>query len=418
MKAEIISVGTELLLGQIANTNARYLAEKLSELGIDLYFITCVGDNFNRIKETLEISRKRSDLMIITGGLGPTMDDITKETVCDFLGLDLQLHSETLSEIKCFFHRLGREMKHNNQKQAVFPQGAIILPNELGTAPGCIIEKKSKRYILLPGPSSELKTMFEKHVFPYLLEQNKEVLVSTTLRLFGIGESAAEELVSDILEQQTNPTIASLAKEAEVTLRITAKAVTREKALKLIAQVEEKLRSRLGNYIYGKNNDSLESVLAQILLKRGVKITTAESCTGGLISSQLTEIAGISSVFQKAFIVYSDRAKTELLGVAPEILQKHTAVSSQVAEAMALGALKTAEADLAVSSTGYAGPVGEEVGLVYIGITDGITTRSKKLKLSGDRKRIKVMTVKHALNELRLFLEYNVRKDKGVGRDE
>ncbi|MBZ4686765.1 MAG: CinA [Clostridiales bacterium] len=407
MKAEIISVGTELLLGQISNTNAQYLGEKLGELGSDLYFITCVGDNFNRLKETLKIAHERSDIIIITGGLGPTMDDITKEAVCEFLGLSLELHSEVLREIKCFFHSMGREMKHNNRKQALFPPEAKILPNELGTAPGCIIEKKDKIYILLPGPPREMKCMFEKYVYPYLSDKNNEIIVSKILKLFGVGESTAEDLVKDILKQQTNPTIAPLAKESEVTFRITAKSATREKALQLIEQVEEKLRSRLGRYIYGTNNDTLESVLAQTLQEKGITVATAESCTGGLIASKLTEIPGISSVFHKGFVTYSDEAKIQMLGVSKKILEKYTAVSPQAAEAMALGALKAAGADLAVSSTGYAGPSGEQVGVIYVGVTDGVTTRVKKLKLAGDRKRIKTMAAKHALNELRLFLEEN-----------
>ncbi len=410
MKAIIISVGTELLLGQINNTNAKYICRRLGELGIDVYFITCVGDNPKRLKQVLSFSEDTSDIIILTGGLGPTMDDITKETVCDFLGLSLIMHSESLANIKKYFKKLGREIKESNYKQAMFPKEAYVMSNVVGTAPGCIINKKGKTYILLPGPPKEMEKMFENSVYKYFLEKRELTLVSKTLKVFGIGESTAEDIIKDIVIRQTNPTIAPLASSSEVSFRITAKAKNEFKCNELINKIENKINNKLGNYIYGSDNDSLESIIVEILIKKKLTISTAESCTGGLLANKITDVAGASNIFKRGFITYSDDAKINILGVSKELIEKYTAVSVEVAKAMAMGALRISKANIAVSTTGFAGPDGEQVGLIFICITDGKINRVRELKLTGSRKKIKMMTAKHCLNEIRLFL-YSQRGD-------
>ena len=414
MRAEIVSVGTELLLGQIVNTNAQYLSRKLGELGIDVFFISCVGDNESRLKDALSTAARRADIIIITGGLGPTMDDITKETVGELLKLPFTLHQKSLERIESYFHRMGRKMQISNRKQAEFPEGAIILQNDNGTAPGCIIENEGKVYILLPGPPRELGPMFEVKVIPYLQKNNKEILVSRVIRLIGIGESTAEELVKDILIQQSNPTVAPLAGYGEVSFRITAKAENRDRCMDMIVEVEERLRGRLGEFIYGTDEDNIEIVVSRKLLEKGIKIVTAESCTGGMVANMLTNIPGISNSFNGGYIAYSNVAKNKMLSVNEQGLDRHGAVSDWTAREMALGALKASGAGVAVSTTGYAGPEGEDVGLVYIGVTDGVTTKVKELRLVGERKRIKNLAAKYALNEVRLFLMGDIKKEEGM----
>ena len=404
MRAEIISVGTELLLGQIVNTNAQYLSRKLGELGIDVFFISCVGDNESRLIDALNTATRRAEIIIITGGLGPTMDDITKETVGNLLKLPFSLHQESLERIENYFYRVGRKMQSSNRKQAEFPEGAIILQNDMGTAPGCIIENEDKIYILLPGPPRELGPMFEAKAIPYLQKNNKGTLVSKVLRLIGIGESTAEELVKDILIEQSNPTVAPLAGDGEVSFRITAKSESKDKCMDMISEAEGKLRSRLGKFIYGTDDDNIEIVVSRILLQKGIKIVTAESCTGGMVANMLTDNPGVSCAFNSGYIAYSNAAKNRILGISDEGLAKYGAVSDWSAREMALAALKAFDADVAVSTTGYAGPEGENVGLVYIGVTDGFRTIVKEVRLIGERKRIKNLAAKYALNEVRLFI--------------
>ncbi len=408
MNAEIIGIGSELLLGQIANTDAQYLSQQLSFLGINVYWHTVVGDNQNRILEALCIASERSDIIITTGGLGPTMDDLSKETVAEFLGMELVVHQPSLQRIKDYFHAMNRTMSNNNVKQALFPREAIVLPNDKGTAPGAIIEKDGKIYIVLPGPPFELEPMFERYVMPYLAEKSQEGIYSRVLRIFGIGESSVEEITKDLLLQQKNPTIAPLASMGEVTLRITAKAPSREEGEALILPVQEEIKKRLGNSVYGYDDDRMESVVVSLLRSKGCTLAAAESCTGGHISNLITNVPGASDVFIEACVTYSNEAKIARLGVLPETLAAHGAVSSQTAREMAEGIRKSSGADYGIGVTGIAGPGGgspeKPVGLVYMAISDKNGTEAREFRLTGDRMRIKSGSALRLLNWLRLHL--------------
>jgi nicotinamide-nucleotide amidase len=408
MNAEIIGIGSELLLGQIANTDAQYLSQQLSFLGINVYWHTVVGDNQNRILEALRIASERSDIIITTGGLGPTMDDLSKETVAEFLGMELVVHQPSLQRIKDYFHAMNRTMSNNNVKQALFPREAIVLPNDKGTAPGAIIEKDGKIYIVLPGPPFELEPMFERYVMPYLAEKSQEGIYSRVLRIFGIGESSVEEITKDLLLQQKNPTIAPLASMGEVTLRITAKAPSREEGEALILPVQEEIKKRLGNSVYGYDDDRMESVVVSLLRSKGCTLAAAESCTGGHISNLITNVPGASDVFVEACVTYSNEAKIARLGVLPETLAAHGAVSSQTAREMAEGIRKSSGADYGIGVTGIAGPGGgspeKPVGLVYMAISDKNGTEAREFRLTGDRMRIKSGSALRLLNWLRLHL--------------
>ncbi|ADQ04339.1 competence/damage-inducible protein CinA [Caldicellulosiruptor owensensis OL] len=405
MIAEVISVGTELLLGQILNTNSQYLAQKLAELGIDLYFQTTVGDNMERLKMAIDIATKRSDILVFTGGLGPTSDDITKEAVADYFGLTLVLDENVLKRIEKFFERRQVKMPEINKKQAYVPEGAKVLHNKNGTAPGLIIEKDGKIAILLPGPPFEMQPMFEEEVLPYLEKFSKQKIYSRVLKFVGIGESSIEEALKDLILSQTDPTLALYAKPYEVELRITTKKESEDSAKSLLQSMEDRIRERLGEYIYGVDRQLLEEVVVSLLAEKKLKVSVAESCTGGLICNKLTNIPGASEVFDRGFIVYSNEAKMKLLGVPEQVLKEYGAVSSQTARYMAQGALSNSLAHIALSVTGIAGPGGgseaKPVGLVYIGIATKDNSESFEFRFSGDRLRIKEMTSKAALNILR-----------------
>jgi nicotinamide-nucleotide amidase len=405
MRGEIISVGTELLLGQIINTNAQYISKKLGNLGIDVYFITCVGDNQNRLRDIIEIAAKRSDIIIFTGGLGPTMDDLTKETVGEHLGLSLIINPDSLNKIEAFFKKLGKKMQPNNRKQALFPKDAIILDNEVGTAPGCIIEKNEKVYILLPGPPKEMQPMFDNYIIPYLQKDNNEIILSKTLRLMGVGESTAEHLIKDILIKQTNPTIAPLAKEGEVCFRITAKSNDKEKCYALIKDTEKKLNQRFGKYIFGTEKDSIELVVVELLLSKGLTVTAAESSSCGIIASMLSNCKSKPNVFDMGYVLHSADALVNILGLDKTEIEFNGCTSKWAAKEMALKALKNTNANLAVSTTQCIFDEANKVGIVYIGISDGTHTTAKELRIVGSVDRIKHLSAKYALNELRLFLD-------------
>jgi nicotinamide-nucleotide amidase len=405
MDAEIIGVGSELLLGQIANTDAQYISQHLSVLGVNVYYHTVVGDNHERLMETLEQASHRADLIIITGGLGPTMDDLTKETVAKFLGLKLMLHHPSAEAIRGYFMRRGRAMTDNNLKQAMFPKEAMVLPNKRGTAPGAIIEKDSKTFIILPGPPYELQPMFEDYVMPYLAERGHERICSRVLRIYGLGESTVEETIKDLLINQTNPTIAPLASYGEVTLRLTAKCERWEDPLEIIKPVEDEIRKRLGHAVYGVDNQRLETVVAGLLKEKGLTLAVAESCTGGLISNMITNIPGISQNFLEGCITYSNDAKIKRLGVSKDTLKRYGAVSRETAREMVMGIVETTGANLGLAVTGIAGPGGgsehKPVGLVYIGIAANSQVEVKQYQMQGDRKRIKHSTAILALDLLR-----------------
>ncbi|MDA8211774.1 MAG: competence/damage-inducible protein A [Clostridia bacterium] len=411
MKAEIIAVGSELLLGQIVNSNAQYLSKRLSELGIDVFYHTVVGDNEGRLVEVLNRALERSELVITTGGLGPTMDDLTKETVAKVLGLPMILHQASLEHIRSFFAQRGRIMPESNTKQACFPEGAKILANEVGTAPGAVVEAGGKTVIILPGPPFELKLMFEKAAVPCLTQGHAyqgEVILSRVMRIFGKGESTVEELVKDLLEQQTNPTIAPLAQVGEINLRITAKGKGKAQAEALMSGVLGELEKRLGTIIFGYDDQDLETVVGQKLKELGFTISLAESCTGGLISSRFTDVPGSSAYFQYGVVSYSNSAKEVFLGVKEDTLLTYGAVSEQTAREMAGGIREKMGTTLGLAVTGIAGPDGgtpeKPVGLVYIALASAQEVMVKKFQFGGPRKNIKLLTANAALNLVRLYL--------------
>lgn len=411
MKAELISTGTELLLGQIINTNAQFLAERLAQIGIDVYFQTTVGDNESRIQEAFSSAMGRSDLIIITGGLGPTSDDLTKEAVASALDLEMYLDQKALSRIESFFDFLGKKMPEINRKQALIPAGAHVMLNRQGTAPGVIIENQAKTIILLPGPPIEMKPMFIEQVEPFLIDKAGSagsVIVSRTLKILGIGESSVEELINDLVDQQSNPTVAFLAPQGEVYVRITAKAHDKGEAYLKISEVEKGVRNRLGVSVYGTDDETLEEVVVGLLNRHGLTLVLAESCTGGLISKRLTDIPGVSENFPVGIVTYSNETKINFLGVSTETLANYGAVSEATALEMARGAKLNTKADLALSVTGIAGPGGgtpdKPVGLVYIGFTDGKTDIVKKLQFTGDRQVVRWQSANAALNLLRKHL--------------
>ena len=408
MKAEIISVGTEILLGDIVNTNSQYLARELANMGIEVYYQSTVGDNEERILNAFEESLKRNDIVITTGGLGPTNDDITKEVACKYFGQELVLNEPSLEKISNYFKRLNIKLSDNNKKQAYFPKEAIILENNHGTAPGAILKKDNKMIVVLPGPPREMKPMFEDAVKPYLEKYTNSVLVSRILRTFGIGESLLEEEIIDIIKEQTNPTIAPYAKDSEAILRITAKADNKEEAENLIKPVVDKIKERVGEYIYGEGETSLEDEVSKLLVKKNLTIAVAESCTGGLVSSSLINYPGISSVFMEGCVTYSNEAKISRLGVKKETLDKYGAVSEQTAMEMAKGIAKNLNTNIGLATTGIAGPQGgseeKPVGLVYIGIYINGETFVRKFVFNGERQMIRLRATKNILNELRLKL--------------
>ncbi|MBU3110573.1 competence/damage-inducible protein A [Clostridium lacusfryxellense] len=405
MKAEILAIGTEILLGDIVNTNTQYIAKRLADLGISVYHQSVVGDNPERLLEAYNLAFSRADLVIATGGLGPTKDDLTKEVAFEYFGKQSVVHEPSLKIIEDYFKRVDRPMTKNNRKQAYFPIDAVVLPNNNGTAPGCIIDENSKIIALLPGPPWEMKPMFEEAVIPYLEKLSQGVLVSKVLRVIGVGESSAETIIEDIMDKQTNPTVAPYAKDGEMTFRITAKANTNEEGLRIIKPMEDEIRSRLGSNIYGEGDTTLENVIGKMLINKKITIATAESCTGGMVASTLINYPGISSSLKEGAVTYSNEAKINRLGVKVETLDKYGAVSSEVAAEMALGIAKTAGTNIGISTTGIAGPDGgsdeKPVGLVYIGLAINGEVKTKKLKLSGKRQEIRKRATMQLLDWLR-----------------
>ncbi|WP_125153413.1 competence/damage-inducible protein A [Clostridium rectalis] len=405
MKAEIIAVGTELLLGDILNTNAQYLAKRLADMGINVYHQSVVGDNPLRVKEEFSLAFSRSDIVIATGGLGPTKDDLTKEIGGKFFNKKMVLHKESLKEIQDYFKEQNKPLTENNKKQAYFPEGSIILPNDFGTAPGCIIKNHSKILILLPGPPRENIPMFEKYAASYLEKLTNYVLVSKVLRICGLGESTVVTKISDIIDNQCNPTVAPYAKQNEVTLRLTAKAKTRQEGLNLIKPVELKIKNILKDSIYGENNITLEDTVAKKLIEKNLTISIAESCTGGLLCGKLINYPGISKVLLEGAVTYSNEAKIKRLNVKKETLKNFGAVSKETAMEMAEGIAKSSHTHIGLSTTGIAGPSGgtkeKPVGLVYIGLYIKGTLSYIKLNLAGNRQNIRYSSVIAALDFLR-----------------
>ncbi|WP_315072395.1 competence/damage-inducible protein A [uncultured Clostridium sp.] len=408
MKAEIIAVGTEILLGDIINSNAQYLAQELAALGIDMYYQQVVGDNESRILHAFEEAYSRSDIIITTGGLGPTEDDLTKEVAAKYFNKELLPHEESIEKIKNYFKFRERKMTENNLKQGLIPDGAIVINNNNGTAPGIIIEENNKIMIILPGPPKEMKPMFEETVKPYLQKRSDSILVSRVVKILGIGESAVADELKDIMDAQTNPTIAPYAKEVGVMLRITAKAKAQEEALNLIKPVEEEIKKRLGENIYATEDINLEDVVAELLIEKKLTISTAESCTGGMIAATLINYPGISEVLLEGAVTYSNEAKHKRLGVKNETLEKYGAVSEETAREMAIGIAKTANTDVSIVTTGIAGPGGgteeKPVGLVYIGVYVQGEVIVKRCIFNGNRSRVRLQATTTGLDMLRRIL--------------
>ncbi|MDA8441945.1 MAG: competence/damage-inducible protein A [Peptococcaceae bacterium] len=411
MKAELISTGTELLLGQTLNTNAYYLSQKLTTLGINVYYHTTVGDNPERLETALEQALQRSDLVITTGGLGPTLDDLTKDTVCKVMGLERELHEESLIWVQGFFAKLGRDMPENNLRQAYFPQGSRIIPNRLGTAPGAIVEKGEKIVIILPGPPFEMQPMFEETVESFLQEK-VQVTPETTLhkvyRVFGMAESAVEEALGEVLTTPEGVSIALLAKQAEIHVRVAAHAQTALAAEQLLAGLTPKIESKLGDAIFGIDAEDMASSVGKLLRATKLSLVTAESCTGGLIGGAVTAVAGSSDYYHGGYVTYTNGLKKRLLGVERATLTKWGAVSAETAREMASGARLRTGADIAVAVTGIAGPDGgspeKPVGLVFVGLATPDDVLAYRYNFFGDRQAIRALTVNGALNRVRLYL--------------
>ena len=408
--AELIAVGTELLLGNIANTDAQMLSKGLSALGINLYYHTVVGDNPQRLKAAVEVAKSRADIIITTGGLGPTCDDLTKNVLAECFGKKLVYDEESAERIRDYFQRLhpGGTMTENNLQQAYLPEGCTIFSNDWGTAPGCAFEADGVRVIMLPGPPNECTPMFEHRAVPYLQALADGVIASRTLKIFGMGESAVEAKLRDRMNALTNPTLAPYAKTGEVELRITAKAATVEEARALIVPVEKEVRDIFGPLVYGADVASMEEVVLGLLKEKGLTMGTAESCTGGLVAKRLTDLSGASAVFKGGVVSYTNEVKAGVLGVPQEMLDEFGAVSAQVAQAMAQGARKVLGCDLAVSLTGVAGPNPDDrnnpVGLIYVALDTPEGTRVRELHLINGRARIRTVAATNAFDMVRRYL--------------
>ncbi len=407
MKAELIAVGTELLMGQIANTNGMFLSRELSELGIDVHYHHVVGDNQERLAELIQKVLSRCDIIITTGGLGPTMDDLTKDAVAKALDRPMILDEESRDTIENFFSMIHKDMTINNMRQAYFPEGSIILKNPNGTAPGCIVENNGKSIIVLPGPPMEMQPMFLKDVFPYLSEKTGNVIKSKHIKIFGMGESSLETALMHLIENQTNPTLATYATQGELLLRVTAKSDTPAKAEALLEPVCNEITQILGNKIYSYTNESLAQVVIKMLKEQGKYISFAESCTGGMLASILVDVPGASHVLKESFITYSNDSKINRLNVKKSTLEKYGAVSSQTAEEMAKGMYEAADCDIAVAVTGIAGPEDagdKKAGLVYISLFDGKASKTIEYQGRSNREYNRRFSSLNALNMVRLNL--------------
>ncbi|WP_059105229.1 competence/damage-inducible protein A [Shouchella shacheensis] len=411
MNAEIIAVGSELLLGQIANTNGQFISKQLAEIGVDVYVHTVVGDNEGRLNEAIEAASARSDLVILTGGLGPTKDDLTKETVASLCGKKLVYDEEAMGHIEAFFARHNRKMTPNNRKQALVIEDSMVLANRHGMAPGMLTAlKNGARIALLPGPPNEMKPMFELELKPLLIggEEGRAAITSRVLRYFGIGESQLETDLEDLIDAQTNPTIAPLAGGGEVKLRLTVKHEDPKEALRLLDETEAAINARVGDYMYGYGETSLVAELTNRLVALGLTVASAESLTGGLFSSELAAAPGASQFLVGSVIAYQERVKREMLGVSEETIESNGVVSAACAVAMARGVKETMKSDIAISFTGVAGPdeqEGRKPGTVYIGIQFADRKATYELALSGTRNAIRKRAVMYGcfylLNELK-----------------
>ena len=404
-----------MLLGDIVNTDAQYLAQELAAMGIVIHYQEVVGDNPERMRECISNAVSRSDLVILTGGLGPTADDLTKEISCEVMGAELVLDENILEGIKSFFRSKGIEMPETNAKQAYVPVGGTVFANRNGTAPGCAVEKNGKTVIMLPGPPRELKVMFEHEVKPYLAAKTGGVILSKQVRTFGIGESAMAQRVSDLLDGE-NPTVAPYAKDGEALLRVTAKAESKEKALVMCDETIEKIREKLGAYIYSTDSLNLEQTVVKLLSENGKKIALAESCTGGYIAKRITDVPGSSEVFEYGIVSYSNEVKQKLLGVKSETLEQYTEVSEQTAAEMAEGVRKLSGADIGISVTGISGPGGgtedKPVGLAYIGFSHSGGTYVREVRTGRSLDSREYNRYVTASNALHMVIQHFHERDE------
>ncbi|WP_374056690.1 competence/damage-inducible protein A [Rossellomorea sp. FM04394] len=406
MNAEIIAVGSELLLGQIVNSNAQFISEQLAEVGVNVYYHTSVGDNPERLHHAITVAEGRADLLIFTGGLGPTKDDLTKETIAKSLGTTLTMDEDALESIKSYFNKVNREMTPNNEKQALILAGSQVLKNEHGMAPGMLLKKDDKAYMLLPGPPSEMKPMFSKYgkqaIFSLL--KKKEIIHSRVMRFFGIGEAQLETELEDLIDKQTNPTIAPLAGDGEVTLRLTAKHESKDIAASLLDTVEADIMAIVGDYFYGYNQDSLFEVGFKLLKEKGLTLSCAESLTGGLFQAQLASLPGASFILNGGVVCYQDEVKKTILSVKESTLEEHTSVSEQCARELAENVKELFSSDIGISFTGVAGPgshEGKPAGTVWIGLSiKGQPTKAFLLNLGGGRNANRVRTAKYGWHYL------------------
>ncbi len=409
--AELIAVGTELLLGNIANTNAQTLSQSLSALGVNVFWHTVVGDNPDRLQEALAIARRRADILITTGGLGPTYDDLTKQTICQAFGKPLVLHPDILEDIRTFYESaLHVPMPENNTQQAELPEDCVIFDNPVGTAPGCAFEADGVHVLMLPGPPHEMETMLRRHVEPYLRKLSHEVIISQDIMTFGMGESSVDQLLHDKMAYMTNPTLATYAKPCEVRLRATAKAATEDEARAMLVPVWEMVCETLGDVVYGADIADLAECCHAQLLRRNMTLATAESCTGGLVAEKLTAIPGASAVYRGGVVSYWTSVKAEVLHVPQDILDTYGPVSEACARAMAEGVRRVTGADLGVSVTGAAGPDPDErnvpVGILYVGLSTPDGTFCRSLDLGRRRRdRIQGLAANHAFDVVRRYLQ-------------
>lgn len=409
MNCEILAVGTELLLGHTINTDAAELSDLLAGLGINVFWHSVVGDNPARLRDAVAIARSRADLIITTGGLGPTYDDLTKNVLAECFGKKMIFHEDEAEGIRCWFTKSGRACTENNLQQAYLPEGSIVFHNDWGTAPGCAFEADGVRVIMLPGPPRECIPMFRHCAVPYLKSLARQTLVSRQIRVFGMGESAVETLFRAEMEHMANPSLATYAKEGEVMLRVTAKAESEAEAAALCEPVVQKVRDTLGDIVYGVDVESLEALCLELLKERKMTFAAAESLTGGLIGARVTALAGSSAVFRGGAVTYCDEVKAAMLGVDPAVLAEKGAVSREVAAQMAQGVRKAAGADLGVSATGLAGPDGDgvnPVGTVFVGLAapDGVWVRHLTLGAARTRGVIRTISASHAFDMIRRYL--------------
>lgn len=405
MIAEIINIGSELLYGDIVNTNAAWLSKQLQELGVTVRYHTVIGDEAHDMKDAYARSLERADWIFVTGGMGPTQDDLSKEILAEVVDRKMVLDQKSEERIRLFFEHLDREMTPNNLRQAYFPEGAVIYDNQCGTAPACGLLHKGHWIFLLPGPPREMRDIFRRHLVPLIEKERTEVIAVRKFHLMGIGESSAEDRVMDLITGTQNPVLASYAGGGQVTFRLTGKAKSKEAVEAMMAPIEAEFRKRLCAYIYSDSNESLEEQVVRLLKEAKYRIAVAESLTGGMLSSSLIDVSGASEVFVEGYITYSEKAKTETLGVPATMIEEKGIVSEDVAAAMAQGAAEKAGTEIALSTTGVAGPTGgtdqAPVGTVCLGLYVKGEVKTRRIVFSGDRARVRLRAVRTALNWLR-----------------